>query len=736
MTKITGKTYGILKRLPHFYHPEEVGELLLQVVEGFGRVLEQTEVDLYRVLHAHHVETADNEGSKGYTALPAKRGDLDKIFALYLEALGGTSQVVKMNPRFTVRSFNVRRLARLLIEDNSPLTVYLTEKFDNETKTLLERYHVDYSEFFCEAEIQPKFALALLLDSSPPITQYIRDRLAPKTKALLFAYGGGEELDPRLSYHIKTDLTNYILRDAAFFTNNYDYFNGRTLPAAAWLLLNGIYRDFLQQKYQQQTDPETTARLLKSLENVQPVNMPPGEDLVRLNRMLLEVAFPYDNRNQWGFRARGIPSFNQMRETLANAFNRLLDRDDLFDTVHFPALVENCASFKQQHQNELIWFNRRCVELAFPDEIEKSYVPYRERLRHLIQVLRQGASTRAGILEIVAANLGIVGDDPEDQAAKAQIEIEEFLPKPTAFFKGGLNFYHSFLPKNENPEAQRPEIRVIMLDSPQDSLIQKLANIRFVDETSGQRVHFKGQITAGDRLVFNGTSVLLNGVTSSAAVVGEVPAVPPGESRWRFEADLVVKYPPYPVGRFHDDEALMSRFDESVFASEDYDAEAVVKDRAIYPAGRFHKDEALASRFDESVFVSDNPVVSVELASYQYTPGIFTVTIPWHIQGFTDKFEETADHPRHQILTLVNRVKAAGVHAQVAYKQGFQEQHEQLVKLRLGIEGPLFKSVHALTDHFEIDSRQSNSEKHDVEDTLVLAGRFDYTTFDSLNTFA
>jgi hypothetical protein len=698
MKKITGKTHGILKRLPHFYNP--TSKLLLPVVEIIGRRLEQTETELYQVLRAHHVETADNEGSQGYTASLEKQGDLDKIFTLYLESLGGTSQLVKMNPRFTVRSFNIHRLARRLIEDETPFIAYLRKTLDPKTLALLERYHVSYSEYICDEEIQPQFALALLLDSSP-VSKFIRHHLSPETEQLLFAYGGGKELPPRLKEHLARDLKNHILREPSFFIENYNYFKNITLSEKAKLLLNGIYRDFLQEKYQAESDEIdeideiTRARLLKlkSLENAQPVAIPPGDDLVRLNRMLLEAAFPYNKT--WGFRKRQIPTFNQMRKVLRDAFNQLLEKlENGFHAKRFPELFAECMPLKPPSPKEWIWINRRCLELAFPNEIENSYAPYRERLLHLIQVLRRGASTQQGIIDIVAANLGIIGNEPEALAAKAQIEIEEFLPKQTTLFTKPqpLNFYETFIINNNNVTAQTPEI-MIRLNA--DNPIKTLYNIRLVAEDLGKSVCFKGKLTENDSLVFKKNAVLLNGMNFSQQLEGKLPTVSPGSSKWRFEAEIVA-------------------------------------DNGSYSAARFD-----VSKYDDSVFVTKGaPMVSIEVDLYRYTYGVFTVIIPWHIKGFTDKFEETADHPRHQILALVNRVKAAGVGALIAYKQIFTEKHDQSVTLGLELQGQCLKESHKITDHFEIDSRQSNRETHDMADNLVLSGRFDYTHFDSLNKFA
>ncbi|OAD22685.1 hypothetical protein THIOM_001500 [Candidatus Thiomargarita nelsonii] len=306
-----------------------------------------------------------------------------------------------MNPRFTVRSFNVQRLARRLIEDDTPFIAYLkAEFFKPETLDMLKRYHIKYSENISEENIKQQFVLDLLLDKTP-ITQSIHHRLSSETKQLLHAYDGGEKLPPRLKNLLATDLKNKILRDPSFWREN--------------------------------------------------AQTPQGDDLVRSNRKLLEAAL--------GEPARQIPSFNEVRETLLKEFNQLLDKD--FHPERFPDIFTDCIS----QQEDTVWKNRRCLELAFPHEIEKSYAPYRERLLHLIQVLRQGASTKQGITDIVAANLGIVGNEPDALAAKAQIDIEEFLPKQTPLFTEQLNFYQTFTINNNSLAAQTPEFTIKTLDN-------------------------------------------------------------------------------------------------------------------------------------------------------------------------------------------------------------------------------------------------------------------------------
>lgn len=87
---MNGKTRSIIGRLPDFYTREE-GSILARFVDLFGQVLADAETDLKSVMLAHWVDKADNTGSQGLDS--AQKGDLDKIFTLYLESLGGTSQL-------------------------------------------------------------------------------------------------------------------------------------------------------------------------------------------------------------------------------------------------------------------------------------------------------------------------------------------------------------------------------------------------------------------------------------------------------------------------------------------------------------------------------------------------------------------------------------------------------------------------------------------------------------------
>lgn len=723
MDGIGGKAYSILGRLAHFYHAEEAGPLLLQLADLFGRRLEATEADEYAVQRSHYVETADNQGFQGYTAPPAKRGDLDKIFALYLGALGGTSSLVKISPLVTARSLNARRLADRLVQ-HDPLVSWLKEKFARELSSayasgdqdaqqaiaalitdlqirrnlenagqdgwlivqdqferLLERYRAA-GALVTEDAIAPGFALQLLL-GQPPVAIYIRNRLSAPTRDLLGAYNGGDSMDPRLRAALAGDLNTIILRDPGLFRRNQSDFPLDRLPDQAAALVRSIYLDGLRAQYAKEENPARRQQLLDSLDSVEPAESPVGDDQVRLNRMLLATAFP------GYFAFPDIPGLNQVRTTLVQAFNRLLTVPDLFQPALFPDLVEDYPALQRRYANDPVWLNRSLLEAAFPNDLEKSYTPYRERLRGLIQVLRNGASTRQGILDIVAANLGIVGDDPQARSAKTQISIEEYNAERTSFFDGNVRLFQEFSVTNTNPEATTPEIWLTVLNVPFG-----LANIRFVDVASGKTVRTSTAVKTGDNLVISGNSVLLNTVPAPQGPAGEIPQIHSGVSRWRFEADLVAE-------------------------------------GDIRPAARFDENA-----FDVSAFAPDSPVGRVTVLSYAYTPGVFTVVIPWHIPGFTDKFEETPDHPRNQILDLVNRVRAAGVRAHVDYKQRFTEDQDHTTRLGMSVAGNLLSEVQDTSDGLRASNTETTRENQDVSDALLLGTQFDKTYFDSLNTFA
>jgi len=87
----------IASHFPHFFQSEDTSNLFYRFLEVFGGELDEAENRLIQVMRAHWVDTADNIGSRGFDT--ASKGDLDKIFALYIENLGGTSLLKQTNRR-------------------------------------------------------------------------------------------------------------------------------------------------------------------------------------------------------------------------------------------------------------------------------------------------------------------------------------------------------------------------------------------------------------------------------------------------------------------------------------------------------------------------------------------------------------------------------------------------------------------------------------------------------------
>ena len=228
MDTLTGKARGILLRLPHFFAPDTAGPLLLEVVDAVGRSLERGETDLYGVLRAHHVQTADNEGAAGYTAPLAQRGDLDRILALYLEALGGTSQLVRVSPAFTARSLDVRRLAAQLLEPDYPLKAFLQgeDGLPDSTWELLRRWDLANARVR-ESEVTQGLVMDLLLRPSP-LTAYLAGRLDAHTRALLDRYAGGDVPD-ELRSAVANAFNARVLPDPQLYPRNAAAFD-----ALAW----------------------------------------------------------------------------------------------------------------------------------------------------------------------------------------------------------------------------------------------------------------------------------------------------------------------------------------------------------------------------------------------------------------------------------------------------------------------------------------------------------------------
>jgi len=365
---------------------------------------------------------------------------------------------------------------------------------------------------------------------------------------------------------------------------------------------------------------------------------------------------------------------------------------------------------------------------------------YRKRILGLINVLKNGASTKEGIIAIVAANLGIVGDEAAAIAARQQIRITEFLPELLRTETYQQAVAEKFIVINPNVIASTPDIRVRI----RSDLSVPLVNPRLLNLTTNQSVQYAGTVKNNDVLSFFANSTaFLNGV--SVPVSGAPPALPPGASAWRVEASLGLEKAEFDRGLFDfsafDQEQLNqvatfdaegSRFDQAVFAFPSPFDQAKSGDVAI-----FDGDE---SRFDQSVYAFPFPAVEVSMTLFKLTPASFKVAIPWDIPGYTENLDQFGDRPREQIKYIVDKVKAAGVFAVIDYEKRFSERHDMTDRFQgIARRQPFAEDQEMTESNFDIGSIQTpypTGIVHEMSDSLVLSGVFDYTSFDSLNTLA
>jgi len=396
---------------------------------------------------------------------------------------------------------------------------------------------------------------------------------------------------------------------------------------------------------------------------------------------------------------------------------------------------------------------------------------YRTRILGLIQVLKNAASTRDGIIDIVAANLGILPDLPYAQEAKSALRIIEFLPEITNSVSGlSVTLFEDIAQTNDSPVPATAEFRLHF----HDDLPAPLINPRITLPTTQQSVQYMGAIKPGDELFFlSDNSGLHNGVAFQP--VGSL-VLPPGTSNLRLEAEIGL-----PAGSFNNTFFDYSQFDLPTIRS----------------FGQFD-----LSAFDGAVFAYTIPMAQLEVRYLRLRPGSFTVRIPWDIPGFSvtiiltqhtldrlaefdvpatvldqltallgqefeviekfykalnqlddpdllqpyrdlivreclfpDKFARFNISPRGQIKTIVERVKAAGVFAVIAFEKRFFE--DQQLAERLGLVLKQTALDQEMTEaNFDIVSTQSTHEQQEMSDFFSASGVFDYTGFDTLNAFA
>ena len=252
-----------------------------------------------------------------------------------------------------------------------------------------------------------------------------------------------------------------------------------------------------------------------------------------------------------------------------------------------------------------------------------------------------------------------------------------------------------------------PQVRILV----RPGLPTPLVKPAVINLRTGEFARFEGTIQQGEELSFltDGTA-MLNGLP--VPITGTTPPLLPGVNPMQIQGAYGM-----PAGRFDEDRYDFARYDLAQIAL----------------PGQFD-----ATNFDEAVFSDGSPVVDVTVSMLRYTPGTFMVRIPWDIEGYTEQLDNSPDKPREKIGFIVNRVKAAGTFAAITYEKYFGELQEHNDALTIQDHMPVENQ-----DMEELNFSASTIAQpypggleHEMKDSLSLEGRFDYTTFDSLNTYA
>ena len=118
-----------------------------------------------------------------------------------LAELGGTSQLTQVNPEFQPSDFTqISLLVKELVDSEQPLSSYIFGKITSseDTKDLINRYHVNNSYFPKDFQIQLSLIVKLIIREDA-FTSYLRDKLPAETKEKLLNYDGSTSLIPDLN---------------------------------------------------------------------------------------------------------------------------------------------------------------------------------------------------------------------------------------------------------------------------------------------------------------------------------------------------------------------------------------------------------------------------------------------------------------------------------------------------------------------------------------------------------
>ena len=382
-----GQTTAILNRFPNFFDAANTESLFYQFVDVFSEILEAAETDLLRVMRAHHVDTADNYGSQGLDA--RQKGDLDRIFALYLEKLGGTSQLTQINHDLKATDIkNISAFVKQLIQANDSVSKYI--RSNKEVNKIIKSYDVNNIQFKAEDFLKADSLVIKLIICKDAVTLYLQKQFSDETKQRLNTYNGAKNIPQELTDYL-TQQFNKIMENCQL----YKKFQERSVQVDLAKQLDNLLNEYSENQLKNEiiTNLAQILRRRLSLNLQNPLYRQTNQQLTpefwravfqELKEELKKVSFCQQlltlikelENNYPATNTQISAEFVALLKQASEALRELLGVESI-DKLQKAILSEQAKSLLTgaKINDNIKRGNRLLLETVYPDEIRKSQIP-------------------------------------------------------------------------------------------------------------------------------------------------------------------------------------------------------------------------------------------------------------------------------------------------------------------------------------------------------------------------
>ncbi len=348
---------------------------------------------------------------------------------------------------------------------------------------------------------------------------------------------------------------------------------------------------------------------------------------------------------------------------------------------------------------------------ARPDDRTKFYVDYywieelgayRKRLKETVKTYLSGVGTVQTVKDIVTATLDLPTAS-EDSGKENSLKLIEFPPRmikseqQVTFMSQWEEETRGFGPTGEE---SKPTIRITGID-------EKTVNPIITNMTTGTQVWFEGIVPEGKVLTITPEGM----ATLDGNDVSERVHLRKGvffNQTYFDESNFAI----YDKGKL----ALPRGISTWKYSTES----ATFADGGEYPFSRF--DSAI---FELSPSVAyDQRAAIVELIWEEQQPATFIISIPWRFKKSDGSIAGEQDvAARHEVKTVVDRVRAAGIRAIIDYfEEVSAERHRQKEQLSFFLQS-LLDEKHNQQDDLSVSLESLLTERMGQQGRLSMALR-------------